>query len=275
MDYSVLMSVYRKEKPEHLVASMNSMWNQTVPTNDFVLVCDGKLTPELDNVIEQMEQEHPELHAVRYDENKGLGKALDIGLQYCVNDLVARMDSDDISLPERCEKQLELFEKMPDLSICSGTISEFIGSEDHIVSKRVVPERYKEIKKRMRTRSAFNHPAVMYKKSEVIRCGGYGDLKRKQDHDLFSRMMNMGCVAYNIQEPILLFRADEYQLERRKSWKNCSAYIRAQLRILKRGECSLFEFFYVLFAQVFFLIMPSRVIKIVTKKFLRSTPEND
>lgn len=269
-NYSVLMSVYRKEDPENLRLAMESMWGQTVPTDDFVLVCDGTLTDSLDAVVGEMQSKHPNLHVIRYEQNLGLGKALDIGLKECKNELVARMDSDDISLADRCGKQLHLFERNPDLSICSGTISEFIGSPENIVSMRTVPEHQEAIKKRMRTRSAFNHPAVMYKKSEVIRCGGYGSLKRKQDHDLFSRMMNRGCVAYNIQQPILLFRSDENNLIRRKSWVNCKSYIIAQWSILKRGHCTVGDFLYVVAAQMFFLLAPARVVDRVTKKHLRT-----
>lgn len=268
-NYSVLMSVYAKEKPEQLEIAMQSIFEQTVKTNDFVLVCDGILPSELNTIIKKMENLHPELNVIRYEKNQGLGKALDIGLKYCKNNLVARMDSDDIAIRTRCEKQLNLFEKMPELSICSGTIEEFIDSPENIVSLRSVPEKQKDIKKRMRTRSAFNHPAVMYKKSEVIRCGGYGKLKRKQDHDLFSRMMNMGCIAYNIQEPILLFRSDINNLKRRKSWINCKSYIIAQWHILIRGHCSLLDFIYVVAAQFFFYLAPTSLVDNVTKKYLR------
>ena len=130
-------------------------------------------------------------------------------------------------------------------------------------------EKQSEIKKQMRTRSAFNHPAVMYKKSAVVRCGGYGVLKRKQDHDLFSRMMNMGCKAYNIQEVLLLFRADNNNTKRRKSLENCKSYVIAQWNILKRGHCSIGDFVYVVFAQMFFLLAPIKMINYISRKYLR------
>ena len=108
--YSVLMSVYYREKPEFLRQSMESILHQTVPTDDFVLVCDGPLNPELDAVIAQMQQAFgPVLYVLRLKQNGGLGKALNAGIQHCKNELVARMDSDDISRPDRCEKQLKVF----------------------------------------------------------------------------------------------------------------------------------------------------------------------
>ena len=130
MDYSVLMSVYKSEKAEYLRIAMNSMWNQTVPTNDFVLMCDGPLTDELDTVIEEMQAEHPDtLHVIRFEKNGGLGHALQVGVKECKNDLIARMDSDDISRPERCEKELAVFAAHPELSIVGSVIEEFTEIE--------------------------------------------------------------------------------------------------------------------------------------------------
>lgn len=269
--YSVLMSVYNQEKAERLRISIDSMINQTSPPDQFVIVADGPLTEGLDNVISEFQAKNNIFTIVRLAENHGLGYALNKGLGHCVNELVARMDSDDISLPDRCKKQLELFDQNPNLSICSGTIDEFVSDPTNIVSSRVVPEKQADIKKRTRTRSAFNHPAVMFKKSEVLRCGGYGELRRKEDQDLFSRMMNNGCIAYNIQAPLLLFRSDADNLKRRKSWVNCKNYIIMQWGILSRKECSYLDFLYVLCAQVFFFISPAFIVRNVSNQFLRKT----
>ena len=103
-NYSVLMSVYHKEKAEFLREALDSIWNQTVQTDDFVLVCDGPLNEELDSVIAEHEKAHPGvLHVIRLEKNGGLGNALNIGIKQCKNELIARMDSDDISYPDRCE----------------------------------------------------------------------------------------------------------------------------------------------------------------------------
>ena len=140
VNYSVLMSVYYKEIPKLLCSSIESMLNQSVRPYDFVLVCDGKLTRDLDKVIETYCQENRALFKIiRLEENKGLGNALNIGLQYCQCELIARMDSDDISRPDRCERQLKCFQSM-DVDIVSGTVEEFEEDINHIVSKRVLPE---------------------------------------------------------------------------------------------------------------------------------------
>lgn len=125
-EYSVLMSVYHKEKPEYLKQAIESIQAQTFPTDDFVLVCDGPLNDGLDAIIATKQQEMGEsLNVVRLAKNGGLGNALNEGIKYCKNELVARMDSDDIAYPDRCEKQIAVFNTHPEVSICSGIVEEF------------------------------------------------------------------------------------------------------------------------------------------------------
>ena len=206
MDYSVLMTVYDKELPNHLEQSILSMLNQTVPTDDFVLVCDGLLTQKLNQVIEKYADR---LNVVRSDIKLGLSNALNLGLSKCRHELVARMDSDDISLPDRCEKQLRVFEQNPDFSIVSGTVQEFEGKPEGegLQKKRVLPEKHDEIVRFSQKRNPFNHPAVMFKKNAVLEIGGYhDDYYRFEDYDLWIRMFQSGAVGYNIQDVILYMR---------------------------------------------------------------------
>lgn len=270
--YSVLMSVYYKEKPDYLDQSINSMVYQTLSPDEFIIVKDGKLTDGLEEIIRKYSIEKPELFKiVEIEENVGLGRALDEGLKHCKNELVARMDSDDISLLDRCEKQVSMFEKNPDLSIVGTIIDEFYDDPNNIVASRVVPTEHKDILKFAKRRSPFNHPTVMYKKSEVIRCGGYGVLRRKQDLDLFSRMLNNGCIAANINESLLLFRSNEDNFIRRKSWDNCKSYIEVEYAIWRRGHCSIFDLIVVIIGQFVMLLAPMWVLKKLSNKYLRES----
>lgn len=220
-DYSVLMSVYKNEKPDFLKTAMNSMWNQTVPPDDFVLMCDGPLTPELDSVIAMMEEAHPELRIIRFPENHGLGHALQVGVKECRNELIARMDSDDISRPERCEKELRVFENHPELAIVGSVIEEFTEIEPDsfvpsaINSKRVVPKTSEQIVEFAKKRNPFNHPAVMFRKSAVLASGNYQDVRYMQDYYLWTDMLIAGYKGYNIQEPLVYMRADSNLFKRR------------------------------------------------------------
>lgn len=230
MNYSVLMSVYHKEKPEFLRQSMESILAQTVATDDFVLVCDGPLTKELDNVIASFQQRMGEiLHVVRLEKNGGLGNALNEGINHCKNELVARMDSDDIAYSDRCEKQIAVFNTHPKVSICSGVVEEFITTPDVIDIKRVPPETNAEIVEFAKKRNPFNHPCVMYKKSAVEAVGSYQDFYLLEDYYLWLRMLMAGYQGYNIQEPLLHMRAGSDMYLRRAGWK----YAKTQAKLFK------------------------------------------
>ena len=264
------MSVYNKEKPEYLHTSIESMLNQTLMPDEIVIVKDGKLTEELDHVIDQFVNNYPNLfQVVTLEDNVGLGRALDIGIEYCKNELIARMDSDDISLPERCEMQVNAFLENPRLSIIGTMMDEFYDEPSKIVSSRIVPTEHDEIVKYIKRRSPFNHPTVMFRKSEVVRCGGYGNLRRKQDLDLFSRMLNNNCIAANIDKSLLLFRSNTDSFKRRKSWENCWSYIYVVYNIWKRGHCSLVDLTIVIMGQIFLFLAPMWLMRWVSNTFLR------
>lgn len=272
MNYSVLMSVYDKEKPNYLKQAIESMLCQTVKPEQFVIVLDGRLNGELQRIIVDYKANDKQLFTiVPLKQNVGLGKALDIGLRQCRNELVARMDSDDISLPERCEKELQLFENDSELVIVGSNIDEFWDDPKDIKCSRVVPSEPEEIKKHIGRIQPFNHPTVMYKKSEVIRCGGYGKMRRKQDRDLFSRMVNMGCKARNINESLLLFRSNADNYKRRKSWTYCKSTIDVTYTIWKRGHCSFGDLTYVTVGQMVLFLAPMPIMKLISDKVLRKS----
>lgn len=264
--YSVLMSLYKKEHPEYLRLALDSMINQTVKPDEIVLVEDGPLTDELYKVVDDY-KEH--LTIVKNPQNLGLGLALNEGLKICRNELVARMDTDDISKPNRCEKQLKRFEEKLGLSIVGSHIDEFAGTKDNVISQRRVPLTSEEIYNFAKKRSAFNHPAVMYKKSAVLAEGGYADLKRNQDVDLFGRMIFKGYKAENIDEALLWFRSSDELAVRRKSWENTWSYIATIKKFWKMGYSSFLDYLTVLVAQTGMYLMPVKVQNWVYKKFLR------
>ena len=230
MNYSVLMSVYYKEKPEYLRQSMDSIFVQSIPTDDFVLVCDGPLNDDLDKVIEEMMATHAAvLKVVRLDKNVGLGNALNHGIKHCRNDLVARMDSDDIARPDRCERQLEVFEQHPEIGMVSGIVEEFSTDPSVIDARRVPPETQEDILQFAKTRNPFNHPCIMYKREQVEKAGGYQEIFLLEDYFLWLRMLLNGTVGYNIQEPLLWMRAGSGMYKRRGGKR----YIKAQIDLFR------------------------------------------
>lgn len=226
-EYSVLMSVYHKEKSEYLRQAIESIQAQTLPTDDFVLVCDGPLNPELDAVIAVKQQEMGDtLNVVRLAKNGGLGNALNEGIKHCKNELVARMDSDDIAYPDRCERQINVFNIHPEVSICSGAVEEFTTDPEIVDTRRVPPETNAEIVEFAKKRNPFNHPCVMYKKSAVEAVGSYQDFYLLEDYYLWVRMLMAGYQGYNIQEPLLHMRAGSNMYMRRSGWKHAMAQVR-------------------------------------------------
>ncbi|MCP3032933.1 glycosyltransferase [Halobacillus sp. A1] len=273
--YSVLMSVYNGENEGFLKSSIESMFKQTQMPDEIVIVVDGPINDKLISVIKSYDLNYPGyLTVVELEKNVGLGKALNIGLTRCKNELVARMDTDDISLSNRCEKQIKEFIKDPELCIIGSNIDEFYDNPNEVFSSRVVPSQYKEILKFSKRRNPFNHPTVMYKKSTVLDLGGYGDFRRNQDLDLFVRILHNGHKAKNINESLLLFRANIDNLKRRKSWRKCTSYIVLIYNFWRMGHSSILDLIIVFISQIVILIMPIWFLERVSSKYLRKEKTN-
>ncbi len=270
MKYSVLMSVYNKEKAEFFKLSLESMFDQTYPPDDVVVVCDGPLTEELDKVLEFFEELYPDiLNVHRFEKNMGTGFAANTGLKLCKNELVAKMDSDDIAYPDRCEKQIRLFEKHEKLDMVGGYTSEFEGDIKNERAVKKVPEKHKEIIKYARKRNPFNNQTLMYRKSKALECGGYTCNTRCQDYDFITKMIMSGAKCYNIQERLVHYRLDAGAYERRRNWKNTVGFVNVRYRNWRRGVCSYFDFIIPCVAQMVLFVMAVEFTKKIYLKFLR------
>ena len=215
MTYSVLMAVYGKENPEFLRQSIESMLNQTLPFSDFVLVCDGPLSHELNEVITWAQKQMGEkLQLIRLKENKGLGNALHVGVPRCRCSVIARMDSDDISRPDRCERQFRIIER-DGYDQVSGTLQEFSRKPGDMDRLRVLPRTSEEILQYAKKRNPFNHPCMMFRREAVLHAGNYQDFPGFEDYYLWVRMLRKGCKGYNVQEVILDMRTGNGMYDRR------------------------------------------------------------
>lgn len=183
MAYSVLMSVYAKENAAYFSDAVESMLHQSCPPDQFVLVCDGPLTPGLDEAIQRFtaSRDGGLFRVLRLPENVGLGRALQAGLPLCDHDLVARMDSDDLALPLRMEHQLALMAADPELAAVGGQIAEFTGAPDNIQGYRIVPTSPEEVRRGAAGRNPMNHMTVLFRREAVLAAGGYQDLKGFED----------------------------------------------------------------------------------------------
>ena len=268
-DYSVLMSVYKKENPEYLKTAIDSMLNQSVATNDFVLVCDGPLTDSLDEVISNFEKTNPGLfNVVRLPENRGLALALNEGITHCKNEIVARMDSDDFSKPDRIEKQLKAMDETG-ADIVGSNIFEFNGDITRLTGERNLPETDEEIREFAKSRSPFNHPSVVYKKSKVELVGGYGKFDYFEDYYLWVTLLQNGCKGYNVQEALVLMRAGDDLYLRRGGKAYAKCVMAFEKHLLSIGYISRFTYLKQTGARVAIAVAPNKFREKVYKKKLR------
>jgi glycosyltransferase involved in cell wall biosynthesis len=272
MPYSVLMSVYAKEDPKFLISAIESMRNQTLPFHDFVLVCDGPLPDSLmDAIFHEKKLIGSSFTLVRLPQNLGLGPALNNGMKYCHCDLVARMDSDDLSEPDRCEKEINCFETDPELSIVSGFLTEFDSDPSIPGPVRRVPRTDAEIRDFARSRNPFNHPCVMYRKSAVQAAGGYqSSYPYFEDYDLWLRMIWSGSKGYNLQENLLFMRTGNGMYRRRSGKAHFESAKKLFQSMLDQGFISSKEYRNALTRRWIGDYMPNSLRKILYKKLLRS-----
>ena len=270
-DYSVLMSVYYKEKPEYLKQSIQSMLDQTVSTNDFVIVCDGPLTPELDAVLEDYKNQKPEVfNIVRLEQNVGIGAAVNEGLKHCKNELIAKMDADDIAMPERCELQIARFNSNEKLTVLGGYMDEFDEDFNHPYAMRKVPLTYEAIYNFAKRRQPFNNITVMLKKSAVIHVGGYSNMNRCEDYDLYVRLLSKGYYCENLENVLCRARVERNALSRRSSLETLKWFVKSRWNVYKIHYSSLVDFLIACTAQIIVFVCPNFIQKFLYEKFLRS-----
>lgn len=268
--YSVLMSVYNKENPKWFDESIQSMFNQTIKPNEFVLIEDGPLTNELYEVVEKYSKEYSsKFEVVKFDKNVGLGPALKKGVEICSNEYIARMDSDDYSMPKRIEKEFEIFKKYPDIGIVGTNVSEFIDSIDSVVCNVILPEKNDEIVKFSKKRNPFRHPSIMFKKSEVIRAGNYREYYLCEDYDLWLRMIRSGSKCYNIQDILTYMRIGEDFYKRRGGHKYFKSIRKFKKEQLENGYFTRMEYLKTIIPHAIVCYIPNGLRDFVYKKLLR------
>lgn len=232
--FSVSMCVYGKDDPNWFALAVDSILNQTRKPTEVVLVVDGPVPQELDQVITGYEQLE-NFRVIRLLQNMGHGNARRIGLSHCTCDLVALMDADDISLPNRFEMQLQVFRQNPQVAIVGGNITEFMDTPDNTVGARIVETDDAAIKLDMKKRCAMNMVTVMFRKEIVDQAGGFIDWFCEEDYYLWLRMMLNGAVFANVPEYLVNVRVGSDMYRRRGGWKYFSSEARLQYYMLRKG----------------------------------------
>ena len=269
LKFSVLISVYSKEKPQNLIQCFNSLLQQSLPANEWVVVEDGALTEDLYRVLDLYEKQYSKLiKRVKIPNHVGLGAALAEGIQHCSCELIARMDADDVACKERFERQINLFLRKPELDICGSWIEEFEGDLENVVSRRRVPVKEQDIRKYQKRRDAFNHMTVMYKKQAVLDAGNYKSVPLMEDTVLWAQMLQNNAHCVNIPEYLVKVRVGKDYYERRGGWEYFSQYRQGKKEVLKTGFTNRWDYYSTVLAQFFVALAPMSVRGIVFKHFL-------
>jgi len=271
--FSALLSIYHKETPAFLEASLQSVFDQTLLPDEIVVVKDGKLSPELNAILDRYEAAYPNMFKVHnLPENLGLGVSLAYGLERCSNELVARVDTDDINLPFRFEEQYNMLINRPELDLVGFNIAEFEHDPAVIHSYRNLPEKPEEIHKFGKRRCPVNHPTVMFRRSKVLQVGGYKRLKINkgmEDYYLWMRMLNENIQFYNIQKVGVLCRVGNNMISRRHGFLYYRLEIDCFLKGIKMGYISCLDFFVAAISRGVVRTMPKPATKWFYNRFLR------
>lgn len=270
MEFSVLLSVYSKESPLFLEQSLESVLNNTIRPSQIVLVKDGALTDRLDEVIRLYKNKYNDLFTiVELKENVGLGKALNIGLTHVKYEIVARMDSDDICVSTRFQRQIEYMLVNANVSVVGTSVFEFNKIPGDLNQKRSLPETNQKLLKFAKYRNPLNHPTVMFRKKDIMAVGSYLDMKSFEDYYLWIRLLSRRYKIGNLPVPLLYFRIGNDMVGRRKGYgyaKNEITFLRAMRKI---GFISKLDFLFFLLVKIPLRMLPKKILNIFYKNILR------
>lgn len=267
-EYSVLMSVYSGEKAEFFEKSIKSILAQTYPTDDFVIVCDGELSDELDEVLERYADKYSCIKILR-SEKCGTGMCANKGLEVCRHEYIVKMDSDDIAEPDRCEQTMEVFAKHPEVDMVGGYITEFDSDTGREIAIRKTPVTNAKIHTYAKRRNPFNNQTLCYKKQLAKRIGGYSDIKRCEDYEFVVNMLMAGAVGRNIPRTLVNYRVTKENYKRRRNFANTKAFIKVRYMIWRKGYSRFYDFLLPCLVQIFIFIMPGKLTELVYKRLLR------
>lgn len=272
MEFSVLMTVYEKEKPYNLRKSLLTSYQQTIKPKEIILVCDGELTQELYDEIEQIKIKIPILKVYQLATNVGSGPASFFGVEKCNTDLIARMDSDDYSVETRFEKQIRAFEGNPNLIMVGTNILE---KNPEFTALKTVPEGTEEIREYSKFRNPFNNPSSMMKKEYILKVGNYRNFRYLEDYDLTMRLIHDNPTKdfFNIQEPLVVMQTNNSSYLRRGGLLYVKTEFFLQVDFFKRGYISKFELCRNIFLRNIIRVMPNSMRKLIYKKKMRESVE--
>ena len=269
MGFSVLMSVYAKENPVYLKAAVESVFRQTLVPDEVLIMEDGPLTDALEAIMIELQETYPQIVTFRFPENVKLGRALAKGVELCSNELIARMDTDDLATEDRFQMQYVYMMQHPETVVCGGWLREFNDASTYSRVKQM-PEHEAEIRRYARFRNPLNHMTVMFRRSAVLQAGNYRHFPMLEDYDLWSRMLACENGFYNIPEVLVHMRTNEDMYARRGGFLYFLQYRKLRREQKELGLLKGKEYVIALFLTAGMTLQPTFLRKRAYRRLLRS-----
>lgn len=268
MGFSVLMSVYRNEKEEYLQTAIESVFSQTLVPDELVLIQDGPLTEALNSTIERLKQKYPQIITFQFTENVKLGRALAKGVELCSNELIARMDTDDIAVKDRFDLQYHYMKAHPEIAACGGWIREFNDTGNYSKIKKMTHTEA-DIRKYIRYRNPLNHMTVMFRKSVILSVGNYRHFPLLEDYELWCRVLADGNKITNLPQVLVNMRTSDKMYDRRGGKNYLKQYQKLWKEQRKLGLLSWPETVMAFLLIASMTLQPSAIRKLMYHKVLR------
>lgn len=270
-NFSVSISVYQNDSPAYFKEAVESILNQTLLPSEIVLLIDGPIPTDTQDIISYFKKKCNFLKVIKLDINLGHGNARRIGLNHCTNNIVALMDSDDICCDNRFELQFNFLINNKEISVVGGQIEEFEDNVNNIISKRIVPETNAEIMKFIKFRCPMNQMTVMFRKKQVLEAGGYLDWFCNEDYYLWIRMLLKKNNFHNLKETLVKVRVDLKMFDRRGGWKYFKSEYNIQKLLKSNKIITYYQFcFNIIIRFIIQVILPNKLRRILFLKLFRN-----
>lgn len=266
--FSLLIPVYAGDDARHLALALeSSTTHQTSPPSEVVVVQDGPVTSEVADTLRRFEASSSiPVVIIRLTENHGLTAALNVGLARVSYGVVARMDADDVSLPDRLERQWTLMQEGYDL-VGTGMV-EFESDPDKTAARRIPPVGSERIREHARTHNPFNHPTMMYRVDAIQRIGGYEPFGRMEDYWLGVRLISSGARVENIADPLVKYRVGSGAFHRRGGWKEARTEARLQRAMLRIGFVTPLQCARNIVMKGLYRLLPASMKRVLFRRFV-------
>ena len=269
-NYSVILPVYSGDDAEWFKMSVQSVLDQTLPSDDLIIVVNGPVSVDLDDLVRSLEADQPAITVITLATNVGTGGARNQGIKAAKHDLIAVQDADDISLPSRMALLVAALAADPDLAMVGGQLGEFAGDDPaEVTSYRRVPTSAAEVRDFAHRRMPVNGPTLMFRKAPVLAVGGYGEGSRSEDYLLIARLLASGAAISNIPDVVLHYRAGPEAIARRRTWKHFRGFVTTRVQVKRLGVGTWLDVLIPCAAQLVLTLMPQPVTAWFYRNILR------